>query len=375
MKVLFTPSPGLGHLFPTVPLAQALRAAGHEVRYATGGLSLAAAEAGFNTVDATPGLDYAEVFMPEGIDGDRPVFSHDPAGAELARLFGRVSDFMVDGIVRAAREWRPDLVVSPVLQGGGPCAAETLGVPWIELPLGPEDSAPGMATDVRAAMSRAEGAPPAPAARVSTLPPSLAEALDTDKRPRGAWPMRFLPHNGTMALPEWLSRPSDSPRIVVTLGSIEAMFDGIAVLAPLLSEAGRTDAEFVVTLGGGDPELLGELPGNVRLVEWIPLDALLATASAIIHHGGTGTMLTALACGVPQCVIPQGSYQRIAADAVEKAGVGVSAAPDSVGEVQFARLLEEDLRRRVREVRAEMLAMPTPSDVAARVTALIEDGR
>lgn len=187
--------------------------------------------------------------------------------------------------------------------------------------------------------------------------------------------MRFLPHNGTMALPEWLSRPSDSPRIVVTLGSIEAMFDGIAVLAPLLSEAGRTDAEFVVTLGGGDPELLGELPGNVRLVEWIPLDALLATASAIIHHGGTGTMLTALACGVPQCVIPQGSYQRIAADAVEKAGVGVSAAPDSVGEVQFARLLEEDLRRRVREVRAEMLAMPTPSDVAARVTALIEDGR
>ncbi|MFD0395282.1 hypothetical protein ACFQ3Z_36395 [Streptomyces nogalater] len=39
MRALFITSPGLSHILPTVPLAQALRALGHEVRYATGATS------------------------------------------------------------------------------------------------------------------------------------------------------------------------------------------------------------------------------------------------------------------------------------------------------------------------------------------------
>ena len=37
MRALFVTSPGLSHILPTVPLAHALRAAGHQVLYATGG--------------------------------------------------------------------------------------------------------------------------------------------------------------------------------------------------------------------------------------------------------------------------------------------------------------------------------------------------
>ncbi|WP_309114588.1 hypothetical protein [Saccharothrix sp.] len=36
MKVLFVSAPLVGHVFPMIPLAKALRAAGHEVVLATG---------------------------------------------------------------------------------------------------------------------------------------------------------------------------------------------------------------------------------------------------------------------------------------------------------------------------------------------------
>jgi len=36
------------------------------------------------------------------------------------------------------------------------------------------------------------------------------------------------------------------------------------------------------------------VPGNVRLVEFVPLNALLPTCSAVIHHGGPQTVAAAL---------------------------------------------------------------------------------
>ena len=54
MRVLFVVTPGVGHLFPMVPLAWALRAAGHEVLIATTGAGLVAANAGLAVTDVAP---------------------------------------------------------------------------------------------------------------------------------------------------------------------------------------------------------------------------------------------------------------------------------------------------------------------------------
>ncbi|MCQ6556766.1 DUF1205 domain-containing protein [Streptomyces sp. C10-9-1] len=378
MRVLFVTSPGLGHLFPTIPLAQAFRAAGHRVRYATGGLSLAAAEAGFDVVDVTPGLDYLPVYMPEEpgaseSTADHPMFAEDPEDAELAALFARVSGVMVDGALAAARDWSPDLVVAPPLQGAGRLLAAALRVPLVEPRLGSYDSGSRLHTLLRAGMEPhwarhgVTGGPPA-TVPLTTLPPSLAARLPEDRRTPAARPLRHVPYNGGAVLPDWLREPPRLPRIAVTLGTIEARWGGIAILGPLMEAARGLEAEFVVTLGGGDPALLSDVPPNVRLVDWVPLDLLLDGCDAIIHHGGSGTMLTAAAAGLPQCVIPRGSYQQTGADLLPARGIGIVAEPGTLGAAECRTLLKDGrLRENARQVRSELLAMPTPAETVGRL--------
>src|SRR3954449_13101551 len=62
VRALFATSPGLGHVFPTISLAHALRAAGHEVLVATAG-GKEAANAGLHVVDTAPGVDIGAVFQ------------------------------------------------------------------------------------------------------------------------------------------------------------------------------------------------------------------------------------------------------------------------------------------------------------------------
>lgn len=373
MRALFVTSPGLGHVFPTVPLAHALRAAGHEVRYATGGVSLAVAEAGMNVVDVTPGLDYLPLYMPADDDGDNPMFAQDPEDELLAKLFGRVSGAMVDGVLAAARSWHPDVLIAAPLQGAGLLAATALGLPYVELPLGSYDSGKSLSTMVRDAMTAhyerhgVTGQPPK-TIRLTSILPSLAALLPQDKQAKDALPMRYVPYNGTRVLPDWLTHPPERPRIAVTLGSIEAQFGGITMLAPLMVAAGDVDAEFVLTLGGGDVSLLGPLPGNVRVVDWVPLDALLETCAAVIHHGGTGTMLTAVAAGIPQCVVPRGSYQQTAGEAVPGRGIGITADSATLGAAECQTLLrDETMRDAALDARAELMAMPAPAELVPRL--------
>jgi UDP:flavonoid glycosyltransferase YjiC (YdhE family) len=379
MRVLFVVSPGLGHLFPTVPLAYALRSAGHEVRFATGGLSVAAAEAGFSVVDVTPGLDYGPIYIDEGgSDGKRPIHAVDPENELLARLFGRVSGVMVDGVLEVARSWRPDLVYAPPLQGAGALAAHALGIPWVEMPVGVYDSRIDMSAMVREAMAadyerHGVTGTPRPAARISFMPPSFSALLPADLPTGDSWPMRYLPYNGGAVLPDWLRADPGRPRIAVTLGTIEAQWGGIAVLAPLIAQAGSVDAEFVLTLGGGDPALLGTLPDNVRIVEWAPLDALLETCAAVIHHGGSGTSMTAVATGVPQCVLPQGSYQHADVDVIADRGVGMIADAATLGASECQTLLKDDaMRAAALQARDEMRSMPSPAELVPRLVDLVE---
>ncbi|BDM71256.1 glycosyl transferase [Streptomyces nigrescens] len=377
MRVLVIASPGLGHLFPTVPLAHAFRAAGHEVRFATGGLGLSATDAGMNVVDVTPGLDYGEIYMSVGGDDNRrPIHADDPEDELLARLFGRVSSVMVDGALDVARSWSPDLIFSPVLQGAGPLVAAATGTPLVEMPVGVYDSRHDLGDMIREAM-RADydrhsvSADARATVRLSMMPPSFAELLPPERRNEGAWPMRWVPYNGGFVLPDWLRRRPDRPRIAVTLGTIEAQWGGIAMLSPLMTAAGGVDAEFVVTLGGGDVALLGDLPDNVRTVEWAPLDALLETCTAIIHHGGSGTTMTAIAAGIPQCVIPQGSYQHTDVGVVARLGTGIVAEAETLGARECRTLLtDEGMRKAAARAREELLTMPAPAELVPRLAAL-----
>lgn len=61
MRVLFAGVPGIGHLFPLVPLARAMHELGHEVAMASmdGGEDVAGA--GLPYLPIAPGLDWRKV--------------------------------------------------------------------------------------------------------------------------------------------------------------------------------------------------------------------------------------------------------------------------------------------------------------------------
>ena len=65
-----------------------------------------------------------------------------------------------------------------------------------------------------------------------------------------------------------------------------------------------------ITTGPGiDPSLLGPRPANVAAAAFVPQELLLPLASAVVSHTGSGTMLGALAAGLPQVCLPRGADQ------------------------------------------------------------------
>lgn len=67
-----------------------------------------------------------------------------------------------------------------------------------------------------------------------------------------------------------------------------------------------------------------DLPPNVRAVGWAPLAEALATCAGVVHHGGAGTLLAALAAGVPQIVVPGPGDRRRNAELVAARGAGLA---------------------------------------------------
>src|SRR4029450_8657607 len=123
VRALFAASPGLGHVFPTVSLAHALRAAGHEVLMATAG-GKEAANAGLHVVDTAPGVDIGAVFQqaaserPEEFDYSTDVDTE--KGLEfVGAIFAKLSGVSVDLTVSAAESWRPDGGVDSSVGGTG----------------------------------------------------------------------------------------------------------------------------------------------------------------------------------------------------------------------------------------------------------------
>ncbi|NED82142.1 glycosyl transferase, partial [Streptomyces sp. SID11233] len=65
------------------------------------------------------------------------------------------------------------------------------------------------------------------------------------------------------------------------------------------------DTEIVVTLPARHREALGPVGADTRVVDPTPLNLFLGSCDLLVHHGGTGSSLTACAFGVPQVVLPQ----------------------------------------------------------------------
>jgi UDP:flavonoid glycosyltransferase YjiC (YdhE family) len=355
-----------------VPLAWALRAAGHDVLVATTDTGLIAARAGLPVVDLAPDVDLgavrARLVREEPQLAEQIITGRLDDVRTVAVAFARVSSLLSDGLVAAGLAWRPDLIVQSQLQGAGLVAAAKLGVPLVEHGFGFARTE-GMAALLRSHMAevfdRHGVGLPARLVAIDVAPPSMLDG------PPHGWSMRYVPYNGGATLPAWLDTPPERPRVAVTVGTVVPERNGLGSLRRLVDAASQVDAEFVLALGRADPAPLGPLPANVRPVGWVPLSSLLPTCRAVVHHGGAGTTLTALACGVPQLVLPNGADRHINALAAERHGTAVVRSPENVTHLDLSSLLvDHAIRAAAEEVRQEIDALPTPADTVARLVRL-----
>lgn len=388
-------APGVGHLLPLVPTAWAARLTGHEVLFATTGPSLTMAiHSGLPAVDISDGKaadtyfriaasvpnrenDHFDYHAPEvwkwvtsALSGKVELGEHSEAVAAVAEM----NNYMVDSTVQVARAWRADVLVYTPMVAAGLLAATAVGIPAILHGLGlPSPTfvvALNMMTDAQKRHGLG-GIPEGPMGHIDLCPESL--------RPGGAepgWPMRYIPHNGGAVLPSWLFATPDNPRVCVTLGSVVPATGGGRVLKYVIDILAATNVEVVVA---GDLDLSDHrpLPPNVRMISWVPLNALLRSCTAIIHHGGSGTTFTAFACGIPQLVLPTHLLdQSLNANAVVRRGTGV-AAPAHRAEVDFLRaavdqvLTDRTLRIAATEVQEEITAMPGPEQAVQHLSQLV----
>lgn len=388
MRVLFAAVSVASHLLPMVPLAGALRAAGHEVLLVGQPDLLAEAEAaGF--VTAAVGSELLEEERRRKMaqlaqqQAAVPGGTWRPTWDQLAARWRERVSGVLDDYLEIGRWWRPDLIVVDPLEFSARILGGVLGVPVVVHRWGPETMSTEAAGPARRALAETcarvgvSGGLGDPALVIDPCPPGLQfpEAAP-------ALGVRHVPFNGAGSVPDWARRgPGGWRRICVSLGSMPAHLGGLSLLRTLASAvAGLDRVEAVVPLDPRLREEVGELPGSVRLVDPTPLNLFLDGCAAVVHHGGSGTALTAIAHGLPQLVLPQfNPALAMCGERVAATGVGLNLTadtrPDPTAITTALRTLLDDPGPRIRtdEVRRDMAGQPTPAALVPHLESLAAD--
>ncbi|MGW4377192.1 activator-dependent family glycosyltransferase [Streptomyces albidoflavus] len=413
MRVLFVANPERAHFLAMVPLAWALRTAGHEVRVAsTPWFAGTITQAGLTAVPvgrdydlweqlrrSMPGWEYRPAYgLPAPYDT-----AQDPAAATweglregyesiVAQWHKPASFPMIAAVADFARRWQPDLVLWEPLAMGGPVAAKACGAAhgrllwsydafgvtrrrFLELRAGqPAEKRSDPLGEWLGGYARKYGAEFDESMvtgqfTLDQLPASMAAPTGLDRLP-----MRFEPYGGASVVPRWLWEAPDRPRIALTMGlSATDHADGYEIsVQEVLDALADLRVEVVVTLPEPEQRKLERVPANARLVSYVPLQALAPTLSAVIHHAGFGTFLTLARHPVPQFLLPwdfdgpllagraaaQGSTLAVTADRITAAGIREG----------VRRLLDEpEFGRRAAALSEEIAGMPGLPEVVAQL--------
>ncbi|RKN50258.1 DUF1205 domain-containing protein [Micromonospora endolithica] len=391
---------------PMVPLAWAFRAAGHDVRVAAQPHVVDTVKQSGLTV-LPIGRDYD--FMPEfqavtnqmaqhnrdnpddETDStalpDIPIEVLKPALEAKFGPFVKTAVAMAADLVPFVQGWRPDLVIANPFAMVGPLIAEIAGVPFAHHLTGPaferqmglfpgNGARPEIWADGLKALYERYGVEVRAEYAAAVVDPCPA-SLQFDNVPNRT-PVRFVPYNGPGEIPEWLSTPAERRRVCLTWGTTTSHLTGSeGFLVPqILKSLAAYDVEVVTTVTTADRALLGEVPPNARVVEQMPLHLLLPTCDAIVHQGGTGTMLTAASLGLPQVLVAGILDQLDTAKHVARTGAGITfnAARTDADEIAAAVLTalgDGEVGAAARDLQAELLAQPTPAEVAADLERLM----
>jgi MGT family glycosyltransferase len=122
----------------------------------------------------------------------------------------------------------------------------------------------------------------------------------------------------------------------------------------------------IVTVGRTlDPADFDPQPPHVRIERYIPQSLLLPHCDLVVLHGGSGSVMGALAHGLPLVVIPLGADMPLNAGRCAALGVGrvidvADATPETVRTTVEAVLADRTYRTNAERIRDEIAALPGP---------------
>jgi MGT family glycosyltransferase len=166
---------------------------------------------------------------------------------------------------------------------------------------------------------------------------------------------------------EWTPPAGDDPLVLVGMSS--TYMDHADVLQRAASALGRLRVRGLVTTGPSIPVEAIDAPANVTVVERAPHREVLRHASAIVTHAGHGTVIKALAAGVPVVALPLGRDQLDNAARVAHHGAGLrlkpKASPEAIAKA-LRRVLDEPAFAANAERFAAAIAAETAEDRAVQ---------
>ncbi|WP_433262111.1 glycosyltransferase [Actinosynnema sp. CS-041913] len=376
MRILFSSLGSHGHTYPLLPLAIAAREQGHDVTFATTA-NFAAAVERHGIRHRTAGLPMRQAFT-EAHGVHAPELPKEQLPPLIAEVFGSFLPRRNHAeLTPFIAEWRPDLVVHELANTGAGLAARVAGVPALchgfgrmwqpeELHLGEKHLslfAAELGVDLSAEDPMLLGNP-----YLDVCPPSVQ-----DKRFLAAndtIPLRPVPFAEPGELPSWVAE-HDRPLVYLTLGTA---FGDPGVLRSAITGLSTLEGTRVLVAAGPTVEVgsLGEIPDHVVVLPWVPQADLLPHTDLVVHHGGSGTTMGALGAGVPQLALPQGADQFGNAEAIVAHGlgdrlVGEQVTSEAVADRARRLLADSVVRDAAKAVAAEVAAMPSPAEVAARL--------
>lgn len=194
------------------------------------------------------------------------------------------------------------------------------------------------------------------------------------------------PDVGEPVLPNWWPG-STAPLVYVTFGTVTASLDGVSddLYRAAITSLSDLDARVLVTTGRGHRPALGPLPPRVHVEEWVDQADVMREASVVVCHGGSGTVLGALAFDVPVVVVAMFADQPVNGRRLVDAGAGVLLArpvgsatqlgginDDTIGSLRkavHAVLGQADFRDAARAIATDLSAAP---DVAVCLSQAIQ---
>jgi UDP:flavonoid glycosyltransferase YjiC (YdhE family) len=384
-RFLFCPAPELGDIFPTLPLALALAARGHDVAYVLAPDVADEVRAEGFTCYASPG----GVYGSEDRDAwSRGWSTHAQMSAQIAVIARAYDAFRADVLVDGAFPFGPRLFAESRGVARGTIFSGCFPIPSNDalFPHGPGHLPPtderGAALARLAVLLQEERERPetvawnaarhslglAPTARHPARDIASPYLVIVASAPAFEYPRTDLPQHYWFVGPlSWESRSAEMPSRIAALSrdvpivyvSQGATYNRNPVILKLAFAALEGEAVNVVatTVRPFDRSEFAPLPPNVVLERFVPFSRLVDDISLCVTHGGAGAVQTAISRGIPVLTLPFCADQFEVAARCEWSGAGRrhdpwSCTPEAFRDSVRALLTDPRYRENARRIAA-----------------------